>query len=64
MQDYDVQKREDLLRGIRAQWVLAVRDAKDPLPVVSLEAFFEGNDDYGSIGCNLLESEHPGPPGF
>ena len=22
-------------------------------PVVSLEEFFEGNDDYGSIGCNL-----------
>lgn len=22
-------------------------------PVVSLENFFEGNDDYGSIGCNL-----------
>jgi hypothetical protein len=27
-------------------------------PVVSLEAFFSGNDDVGSIGCNL--TEHPG----
>ena len=30
----------------------------DPLPVVGLEAFFEGNDDEGSIGCNL--HPHPG----
>lgn len=27
-------------------------------PVVSLEAFFEGNDDRASIGCNL--TPHPG----
>jgi hypothetical protein len=33
-----------------------------PLPVVSLEDFFEGNEDYGSIGCNLIE--HPSPQGF
>jgi hypothetical protein len=33
-----------------------------PLPVVSLEDFFVGNEDYGSIGCNL--SEHPGPRFF
>ena len=32
------------------------------LPVVSLEDFFVGNDDYGSIGCNL--SDHPGPQFF
>ena len=31
-------------------------------PVVSLEDFFTGNDDEGSIGCNL--SEHPGLPVF
>lgn len=24
-----------------------------PLPLVTLEEFFLGNDDYGSIGCNL-----------
>ena len=29
-----------------------------PFPVVSLEDFFTGNDDLGSIGCNL--SDHPG----
>ena len=28
------------------------------LPVVSLDEFFSGNSDYGSIGCNL--PEHPG----
>ena len=33
-----------------------------PLPVVSLEDFFIGNEDYGSIGCNL--PEHPGPQFF
>ena len=33
-----------------------------PLPVVSLEDFFTGNKDYGSIGCNL--SPHPGPQFF
>jgi len=31
-------------------------------PVVTLEEFFEGNDDLGSIGCNL--TEHPGPQRF
>ena len=33
-----------------------------PPPVVSLEDFFVGNEDYGSIGCNL--TEHPGPQFF
>ncbi|MBM7703003.1 hypothetical protein [Metabacillus iocasae] len=31
-------------------------------PIVSLEDFFEGNEDEGSIGCNLLE--HPGIESF
>ena len=31
-------------------------------PVVPLERFFEGNDDLGSIGCNLLR--HPGVDQF
>ena len=35
---------------------------EQPLPVVSLEDFFVGNDDLGSIGCNL--NEHPGLPFF
>jgi len=30
----------------------------DIAPYVSIERFFEGNTDEGSIGCNLLE--HPG----
>ena len=29
-----------------------------PNPVVSLDDFFQGNDDVGSIGCNL--DSHPG----
>jgi hypothetical protein len=31
-------------------------------PVVGLELFFEGNDDLGSIGCNLIDN--PGPAHF
>src|SRR5262245_38111426 len=31
-------------------------------PVVDLELFFDGNDDPGSIGCNLID--HPGPAHF
>jgi hypothetical protein len=30
--------------------------------IVSAERFFEGNDDLGSIGCNLIE--HPGVDAF
>ena len=30
----------------------------DPNPLVPIDRFFDGNDDLGSIGCNL--SEHPG----
>ncbi len=30
-------------------------------PVVSLEEFFVGNEDYGSIGCNL-DMPHDNPP--
>jgi len=38
---------------------LKVELASLPDPqVVSVEKFFDGNDDLGSIGCNLLE--HPG----
>ncbi len=36
--------------------------AEDPLPVVGVELFFDGNDDIGSIGCNLLN--HPGTAAF
>ena len=33
-----------------------------PWPLVTLEEFFSGNDDFGSIGCNL--SPLPGPQFF
>ena len=31
-------------------------------PFVAIDRFFDGNDDLGSIGCNLME--HPGIPVF
>ena len=37
-------------------------DTSAPPILVSLEDFFEGNDDFGSIGCNL--SEQPSPVEF
>lgn len=36
-------------------------DQSDP-QIVSIERFFDGNDDVGSIGCNLIE--HPGVATF
>jgi hypothetical protein len=53
--------RQQLIELIRKQG-LPSPDGVTPLPVVSLEFFFEGNDDYGSIGCNL--ADHPGPQRF
>lgn len=43
-------QRDQLIASIKSQ-----NEATDgpTKPVVSLEEFFEGNDDYGSIGCNL-----------
>lgn len=57
-------KRDSLIRKIHTLELLEKPGRHEPLPVVSLEEFFDGNDDYGSIGCNLLENEHPGPDGF
>jgi hypothetical protein len=51
----DQAKRMELIEQING---LGGIDWDQPLPVVSLEDFFVGNDDVGSIGCNL--SEHPG----
>jgi len=48
--------RERLIEKIRRQG--DPDDRNTPNPVVSLEDFFEGNDDVGSIGCNL--NDHPG----
>jgi hypothetical protein len=45
----DMEKRNSLVEKLALQ----------PEPqLVSIEEFFDGNDDVGSIGCNLLE--HPG----
>lgn len=41
-----------------AEEFLADTTNPTPCPVVSLEDFFDGNEDLGSIGCNLID--HPG----
>jgi hypothetical protein len=54
--------RRQLIEKIRLQG-LPTPDGVTPLPVVSLEDFFIGNDDPGSIGCNLPQPA-PDPPRF
>ncbi|MDT2046527.1 hypothetical protein [Priestia flexa] len=46
--------KENLLESIYKQGYPDAQTA----PLVSLEEFFEGNEDEGSIGCNLID--HPG----
>ena len=46
----DMAQRDQLIALIKQQKEAVNGPTK---PVVSLEEFFEGNDDYGSIGCNL-----------
>lgn len=49
----DIAKRNQLIQQLSAQ----------PEPqLVAIETFFDGNDDLGSIGCNL--AEHPGMDAF
>ena len=49
----DTTKRDRLVAELSAQ----------PEPqIVAVERFFDGNDDLGSIGCNLVE--HPGVEAF
>lgn len=36
-----------------------INDFSRPRPLVTLEEFFTGNDDYGSIGYNLPEQPSP-----
>jgi len=56
--------KEALIAKIREQPEAASLETEDlnaqptTSPVVSLEDFFEGNEDLGSIGCNLID--HPG----
>jgi len=40
-----------------------VNDPETPVPLVTLEEFFEGNDDFGSIGCNFYPDQ-PAPAEF
>lgn len=40
-----------------------INDLKTPRPLVTLEEFFERNDDYGSIGYNFYP-EQPSPAEF
>ncbi len=51
---------DDLLADVNRQGGNAGSTGLEP--VVSLELFFEGNDDPGSIGCNL--TDHPGVDRF
>ena len=55
----DTGKRRELIERIK---VLGLPSPDRPLPLVTLEEFFIGNDDYGSIGCNWAQS--PGPQFF
>jgi hypothetical protein len=56
----DVSRRNRLVEKLSAQRMPVGQ--QHPGPTVSLEDFFEGNDDLGSIGCNL--SAHPGVDTF
>ena len=51
----DVTRRKQLVEKLKSR---SIPLGQYPGPTVWLEDFFEGNDDMGSIGCNL--SEHPG----
>lgn len=55
----DINRRNRLLELIKAKGIPVGRS---PGPTVRLEDFFEGNDDLGSIGCNL--TLHPGVSKF
>lgn len=50
--------RKQLVEKIYAQGYPVAKTA----PIVTLEDFFEGNNDEGSIGCNLMG--HPGVEKF
>jgi len=73
----DTKAYESLIAKIRAQPETASIEAQsgtvedfiddthkqpEPRPIVSLEDFFEGNKDLGSIGCNLID--YPEIPKF
>lgn len=53
----DPAKRDALIRLIRSQ-----PEHEDGRALVTVSEFFDGNDDLGSIGCNL--ADHPGVEHF
>ncbi len=55
----DLKKRAVLIDKIKS---IALPETTEKIPIVCINDFFEGNDDLGSIGCNLYE--HPGTEGF
>ena len=48
--------------GTVEDFISDTQEQPEPRPVVSVEDFFEGNEDLDSIGCNLID--HPGIPKF
>jgi hypothetical protein len=56
----DINRRNRLLEVIKAKGIPV--GGRGAGPTVTIEDFFEGNDDLGSIGCNLLP--HPGVSKF
>jgi hypothetical protein len=58
LENMDKTKRFELIEKVKQQGIYS-RNLPDP--VVSLEDFFTGNDDPGSIGCN---TDHSGPKFF
>src|SRR5258708_13372689 len=52
----DIERRRKLVERIKStSW----KPRQHPGPTVTLEEFFEGNDDSGSIGCNLVTTPSP-----
>lgn len=55
----DKEKRKQLIETAKARGYVSMAP---PRILVTREEFFDGNDDEGSIGCNLIE--HPGIAAF
>lgn len=53
-----MQRNDPILEKKLKDRIQEYRDRMGNWPAVSLEDFFEGNHDLGSIGCNL--TKHPG----
>ena len=55
----DINRRNALLEKLQAK---SIAVGQHPGPTVTIDDFFDGNDDLGSIGCNLIS--HPGVDKF